>query len=537
MVARLYELKIRMSTLPANPFWPGTSRFCSVLGIPAPSAAPELIIHIFYRFAVCASIRVRMSLRDITVKMLSGRSASWIVNVLMRLAYASWLHRLAFWWLTNRLKSGPGKIDSQRKLLYVSILSTVDRLMERRVISPGVAGKSALLWAQALLVPAGKVPAAEDFRRQTGVYPPWFITIGPGHGCNLECKGCYAASASGGNKLDWSTLERVVNEAKALWGIRLVVFSGGEPLFYSSEGKGVLDIVERNPDLLFLMFTNGTLVTEEIAARLSRLGNLTPAFSVEGMRALTDDCRGEGIFDMVIDKIKLVRQVGVPFGVSVSVTRRNYEEILSDQFLELFFNELGAFYAFFFQYLPIGRQPSFELMPTPAQRLNFWHRVWEVVEKRHLFLVDFWNHGPLANGCISAGRASGYVYIDWNGNIMPCVFTPYAAANIHQLYASGGTLNDVWASPFFKAIRDWQVDYGYGGEALSAEGNWLSPCPFRDHYRLFRGWIDKYHPEPEDDSARETLLDKHYYKYMAEYGDKFRELSQKIWEEDYLSSP
>jgi len=120
---------------------------------------------------------------------------------------------------------------------------------------------------------------------------------------------------------------------------------------------------------------------------------------------------------------------------------------------------------------------------------------------------------------------------------MPCVFTPYAAANIHQLYASGGTLNDVWASPFFKAIRDWQVDYGYGGEALSAEGNWLSPCPFRDHYRLFRGWIDKYHPEPEDDSARETLLDKHYYKYMAEYGDKFRELSQKIWEEDYLSSP
>ena len=109
------------------------------------------------------------------------------------------------------------------------------------------------------------------------------------------------------------------------------MFSGGEPLFYRSEGKGVLDIVERNPDLLFLLFTNGTMVTEEIAARLFRLGNLTLAFSVEGMRALTDDCRGEGIFDMVIDKIRLVRKVGVPFGVSVSVTRHNYHEVLSDK--------------------------------------------------------------------------------------------------------------------------------------------------------------------------------------------------------------
>jgi MoaA/NifB/PqqE/SkfB family radical SAM enzyme len=478
-----------------------------------------------------------MSLSDITAKLLSGRSAGWIVKVLTHLAYAGWLRRQVFGWLTRRLQGGSDKIDFQRKLLYIAILSTVDRLMEKRIISPGVAGKVALLWARALLIPAGEVPTQVDFRRQTGVYPPWFITISPGHGCNLECKGCYAASAASGNKLDWSTLERIVNEAKASWGIRLVVFSGGEPLLYSSEGKGVLDIVDRNPDLLFLMFTNGTLVTEEMAARLSRLGNLTLAFSVEGMRALTDECRGEGVFNMVIDKIKLVRQVGVPFGVSVSVTRHNYEEVLSDQFLELFFNELGAFYAFFFQYMPIGRQPSFELMPTPAQRLSFWRRVWEVVEKRRLFLIDFWNHGPLANGCISAGRSGGYLYIDWNGNIMPCVFTPYAAANIHQLYASGGTLNDVWASPFFKAIRDWQVDYGYGDQTLSAEVNWLSPCPFRDHYGLFRSWIKQYHPEPEDDSAREALMDEQYYKYMAEYGAKFRELSQKIWDEEYLSPP
>jgi len=313
------------------------------------------------------------------------------------------------------------------------------------------------------------------------------------------------------------------------------VFSGGEPLLYSSENKGVLDIVDQNPDLLFLMFTNGTLVTDKIADRLSRLGNLTLAFSVEGMQALTDKCRGDGVFNMVIDKIKLVRQAGVPFGISVGVTRHNFEEVLADQFLDLFFDQLGAFYAFFFQYMPIGRQPSFELMPTPEQRISFWRRVWEVVENRRLFLIDFWNHGPLVSGCISAGRSSGYLYIDWNGNIMPCVFTPYAAANIQHLYTNGGTLNDVWASPFFKEIRNWQIEYGYGDRTPSAESNWLSSCPFRDHYGLYRDWIKKYGPEPEDDSAHEALMDEQYHKYMAEYGEKFRELSQRIWNEEYLA--
>jgi len=476
-----------------------------------------------------------MSSGGIMAKVFSARSTDLILKLLTRLVFTGWLRRAALRWLANRLEGGPGKIDSQRKLLYVAILSTVDRLVQRGTVSTDVASKVAWLWTRALLVPAGQIPAIASFRSQNGFDPPWFITIAPGHGCNLKCKGCYAASTSGGNKLGWSTLERLVKEAKARWGIRLVVFSGGEPLLYSSEGKGVMDIVEQNPDLLFLMFTNGTLFTEEIVARLSRLGNLTPAFSVEGLRGLTDECRGQGVFDTAMDRIKLVRQAGVPFGVSVSVTRLNHKEVLSDEFLELFFNELGTFYAFFFQYLPIGRRPSLELMPTPEERILFWRRVWEVVEKKRLFLIDFWNHGPLANGCISAGRAGGYLYIDWNGKIMPCVFAPYAAANINQIYQNGGTLNDALAVPFFQAIRDWQI--GYGGRKLSAEGNWLSPCPFRDHYSLFHSWVERYQPEPEDDSARQSLLDKNYYKYMSDYGAKFRELSQKIWEEEYLSPP
>ena len=242
---------------------------------------------------------------------------------------------------------------------------------------------------------------------------------------------------------------------------------------YRSEGKDILDIVEMHPDLLFLMFTNGTLVDERTTSRLGNLGNLTPAFSVEGMRFHTDERRGMGVFDSVIDAMAWMRRAGVPFGISVTVTRRNLQEVLSDDFLDFFFDAQGAFYSFFFQYMPIGRHPSFEHMPTPAERVTFWRRVWEVVERRQLFLIDFWNHGPLVKGCISAGRGGGYIYIDWSGNVMPCVFLPYSVGNIHDVYGRDGNLNDIWEAPFLETIRKWQDSYGYARQEPAKDAAWL----------------------------------------------------------------
>jgi MoaA/NifB/PqqE/SkfB family radical SAM enzyme len=429
-------------------------------------------------------------------------------------------------------------IARQRNLMALAVLHTLDRVTEQRILSLPVARVITELWGQAICSSPEKQPPIQRFREEHGCDPPWFITIGPGHACNLRCQGCYASpgskSAEAGATLEWSTLDRIMIEAKELWGVPLFVFSGGEPFLYRSEGKDLLDIVEKHSHSLFLVFTNGTLIDKEMAARLTRLGNLTPALSVDGLRDRTDERRGRGVFDRVLEAMSHLREAGVPFGISVTPTSSNCDEILSDEFLDLFFAEQGAFYGFLFQYLPIGQSLSLEPMLTHEQRVNSWRRAWEVIETKRLFLFDFWNHGPLVDGCLAAGREGGYVYIDWQGKIMPCVFAPYSAANIRDIYAQGGTLNDAWKTPFFEAIRHWQRDYGYGHQELSAEGNWLSPCPFRDHYGLFRQWIERYHPEPEDETAQRALLDGQYYEEMVAYGVEYRERSQKVWEKEYL---
>jgi hypothetical protein len=180
--------------------------------------------------------------------------------------------------------------------------------------------------------------------------------------------------------------------------------------------------------------------------------------------------------------------------------------------------------------MPIGRSYTLDLMPTPEQRLWMWKRSWEIVKKHKIFLADFWNHGTLSNGCIAGGRTrgGGYLYIDWNGHVSPCVFVPYSPVNVKDIYAQGGTLNDVWANPFFADIRGWQESY------MQSKGNWLAPCLNRDHHAILDQLIAKHEPDPIDESARAALLDPEYGKGLEHYGELYENLSESIWHEQYL---
>ena len=485
-----------------------------------------------------------MDMLETGAKLLTSRSSGRLLDAANRVLFSDRarkpLVRVLDRWLRGQLDRNEDvhptwrNIIRQRKLISLAVLRTLDRVVERRVLSPQVSRVIMELWGRALCLALPGQRAAQRFREQHGCGPPWFMTLSPGHACNLRCTGCYANSEPSAAKLPWSTLDRIMTEAKELWGVPLFVISGGEPLVYSSEGRDVLDAVEKHSDCLFLMFTNGLLIDNEVAARLARLGNVTPALSVEGFRDRTDERRGPGVYNRVLKAMAHLREAGVPFGISVTATRFNCREILSDEFLDFFFGEQGAFYGFLFQYMPIGRSLDLDWMPTAEQAMDFWRRSWEVITTRHILLMDFWNHGPMVEGCISAGRDRGYIYIDWNGKVMPCVFAPYSAGNIHEVYAGGGNLNDLWNAPFFEAIRQWQRDYGYGRQELSREGNWMRPCPFRDHYSEFRKWVDRYHPEPEDETASAALLDEEYCEKLIAYGIENRRSTQEIWEKEYL---
>ena len=451
--------------------------------------------------------------RSITWLLFHRASRSLLLKILERAAASSLQSKRK-----NKFSNNSARIREEKTLMIRSILHSIKNSIREKNLKKDVVSHVLKLWGDSLTTPVKNSPDVKKFYEKNGFNPPWLLVISPGHFCNLKCRDCYASSGKRDSRIEWDILDRFIKDAKKKWGIRLIVFSGGEPFAYRSQGRGIMDIVRENPDLLFLSFTNGTLINDIVVSELAECKNLTPAFSVEGFKEATDSRRGKGIFNRVLESMALMRDAGLPFGISVTVNRDNCSRVLDDRFLDFFFNDQGAFYGFYFQYLPIGRNADFNLMPTAAQRAGFYKKIWSQVKKNRYFLLDFWNHGTLVNGCIAAGREGGYFYVDWNGKVMPCVFAPYSAGNIYDIYRDKKmTLNDLWDQPFFRAIRKWQGDYGFGEKKATSNGNLLMPCPYRDHHQKFLEWLKEFNIEPEDESARELLTDSAISKKMIEY--------------------
>lgn len=374
------------------------------------------------------------------------------------------------------------------------------------------------------------------YKQKYGDYPPKFLVLSPEKACNLQCVGCYASCSPGkGTHLDFETSRRIVREAHDIFGSRFITISGGEPLMYRSQGKTILDIYEEFSDIFFLMYTNGTLIDKKMAQKLAELGNVTPAISVEGYEFETDERRGKGVHKKIREAMKNLREAGVPFGVSVTATSKNYDVLMSDEFYKYYFDELGVTYMWQFQLMPIGRgKDVMELMITPEQRVNLYKK-WEYVSRILEYpFADFWNSASLSSGCIAYGRWNGYFYIDYDGKVTPCVFVPYYVDKIQDIYEKGGTLADALQSKLFKNGRQWQKDYGFDSPSHQSNNN-LMPCSIRDHYNNFVNNIVTPDTKGEDFTAQLALQDEEYRKIMTEYDEELERLSSAIFEEKFLN--
>ncbi|MGC8757871.1 MAG: radical SAM protein [Caldisericaceae bacterium] len=354
----------------------------------------------------------------------------------------------------------------------------------------------------------GGIPIQREITKKGEFNVPWFMLVDPTERCNYNCIGCWAGSYTRAHDLSYERFDRLMQEAKEL-GIYFIVVSGGEPTIYPH----LFDIFKKHNDMAFMFYTNGSLIDEKYAEQLAEVGNAVPCVSVEGFKEKTDWRRGIGAWDKVMKAMDNLKKAGVPFGYSVTETSKNVEEVLSDEFVD-FMIAKGAKIAWYFQYIPTGKQPDIKLMLTPEQRLLSYDRIHYIRANKPLFAADFWNDGPYTGGCLAGARR--YLHITADGGVEPCAFIHLAQGNINEI-----SLKEALQLPFFKEIQKLQP----------YSDNLLKPCMLVDNPDVFRkiGSLPGVH---STDGTLENMY-KEVGKHLDELSESWDKISRPVFEKDF----
>lgn len=224
-------------------------------------------------------------------------------------------------------------------------------------------------------------------RQQRGdPFFPAFVMISVTESCNLACSGCWV-SAGGRKALTLEQLDGIISSSKKK-GSYFFGILGGEPLMY----KGLLGIMEKHSDCYFQVFTNGTLLTEEVAMHFKKMGNVTPLISIEGLEKESDARRGkEDVFKRTLEGVRNCRKAKLIFGASASICKSNYEDLVSRKYIELIARE-GAHYLWYYIYRPVGAEPNVNNALDKGQILSFRKFIVEQRKNAPLFIIEtYWD--------------------------------------------------------------------------------------------------------------------------------------------------
>jgi len=149
--------------------------------------------------------------------------------------------------------------------------------------------------------------------------------------CNLRCLYCYAAPGEKQkDELSFEELKNTIDEARGL-GLRTLTLTGGEPLL--DEKYFDIATYAHECGLSVLLFTNGILITKEVAKKLLEL-RVSPCVKLDALSSATQDklVGVKGALEKIKTGINNLISVGYTTGypalsVNATVCRENIGEI------------------------------------------------------------------------------------------------------------------------------------------------------------------------------------------------------------------
>jgi radical SAM protein with 4Fe4S-binding SPASM domain len=341
----------------------------------------------------------------------------------------------------------------------------------------------------------------------TETQPPFLVSYAITQECNLKCRHCYsdASDKPAPDELSSQESRRLLDEL-ADWGIRLLIFDGGEPLcrgdFYEiaryASAKGLRVVVG----------SNATLIDAAAAVKMQGAVVQAVAISIDGAKPETHDrFRGEeGAFSKALNGAEACKDAGLPFQFNVVIRKRSLPEV--PDILQLAVDS-GAIAAEFFDLVQVKRVkqqcPEEVLSVDERRKVMEWLAEAQtecpiiirvpacpmypiVLKQKNIqpkkFPANLLHRIPYYDRGCAAGMPNGYLTILPNGDIIPCMLLNIKLGNVRE-----ESITEIWDdSPVLARLRNRSllegecgrcthrdVCAGCRGRAYEETGNILAP--------------------------------------------------------------
>jgi len=273
-------------------------------------------------------------------------------------------------------------------------------------------------------------------RRKNDDLFPAFHHISVTDDCNLNCQGCWVTGKTSKNRMEPEMLDRIITETKKR-GSYFFGILGGEPLMY----RPLFDVLKKHKDCYFQLFTNGTLLTAEIAEAIRKLSNVTPLISFEGDEAVADTRRGgTEIYRKTMEAVKNSAGAGLVTGVAVSICKSNLDMALSGDFINLLIDS-GVIYIWYYIFRPAGANPSMELCLSGEEIQKLRAFMVDARSRYDVIMIDtYWD--DMGKGLCPAAAGLSH-HINAAGYVEPCPVIQFSDSNVYDNTLTGIYKNSV----------------------------------------------------------------------------------------------
>ena len=257
-------------------------------------------------------------------------------------------------------------------------------------------------------------------------------------GCNLKCRHCYisANDSVASESIPEDTALRIIDEAVAA-GCLFFLMTGGEPLMHPAFGR--IYSHAKQAGLIVTVFTNGTLIDENIIALFSEYPPLGVELSVYGATAQTHDAITgvAGSFVDMMSGLEMLKKAGIKVDLKTMLMTLNEHEFEGMKALAEGLDVKFRTDAALFPRLSGDSAPT-DVRVTPERAVecefSFPGR-----KEGWMKFVERMSELPSGDSLYVCGAGRTSFHVNAKGCLQPCIMTPHISEDLGR-----ASFGDAW---------------------------------------------------------------------------------------------